>query len=227
MLDYHSPGAYEKLKKAKFWVLDLDGTVLYTLEDLANACNEALRIKKYPERSLDEVRSFIGDGVGWLMRRSAPDNLTEDEQADLLETFRKVYTAHLMDTTRPYPGTVDFLKLLKEKQIPCALITNKGEPEAKKLMDHFFPGLFTHVLGHLPHRIHKPDPAIFHEALSLAGFKADETVYIGDSDVDMAFAKNAGVLALGANWGYRGKDFLIEHGADITADSFEDLTRFF
>lgn len=227
MLDYHTPGAYEKLQKAKFWVLDLDGTVLYTLEDLANACNKALSMHGYPERSLNEVRNFIGDGVAQLMRRASPSGLTENQQVELLDTFRKVYTAHLRDTTKPYPGVLEFLNLLKEKQTPSALITNKGEPEAKKLMDYFFPGLFTHVLGHLPHRIHKPDPGIFHEALDLASFEPEETVYIGDSDVDMAFARNTGVLALGASWGYRGKDFLIEHGADITADNFEDLTRFF
>ncbi len=139
MLNYHTPGAYEKLQKAKFWVLDLDGTVLYTLEDLANACNKALSTHGYPERSLDEVRNFIGDGVAQLMRRSAPLDLTENQQVELLDTFRKVYTAHLRDTTKPYPGTLDFLNLLKERHIPCALITNKGEVEAKNSWIIFSP----------------------------------------------------------------------------------------
>ena len=204
-------------------IFDLDGTLLNTLEDLADAVNFALGAMGWPARSLEEVRQFVGNGVGNLMARAVPAGTAEEDEAKCLSLFRDHYAAHMMDKTAPYPGIIKLLKALREKGYKLAVVSNKFDAAVRGLVEDYFPGLFHTAAGESPAAPKKPDPAMVFQALRALGKNGARAVYVGDSDVDLATARNAGLPCISVTWGFRDAGFLRAHGAAALADTPDEL----
>ena len=203
-------------------IFDLDGTLLDTLKDLANSVNYALREFGYPERTIDEVRRFIGNGVIKLMKRAAPDGIAEEAFEKCFNTFRSHYLEHMYDNTKPYEGIMEMLSILKEKGVKTAVVSNKLHSGVVGLCEDFFGGQLTSAYGVNTEDERKPQPKNVFKALSDLGVGAEETVYVGDSGVDVQTAKNAGLKCIGVTWGFRSEEDLLEAGAEYIAHSAEE-----
>ncbi len=215
-------------------VFDLDGTLLDTLDDLADATNAALRMNGMHERSVDEVRRFVGNGVANLILRAMPGGKVTDAtdtvpvpdmHAKVLSDFSVYYQAHCEDKTRPYEGIMPLLRELKEKGIGIAVVSNKSDAAVKKLMPAYFGDLIDIASGeNEAHGIgKKPAPEMVFAALDHLGVSPSEAIYVGDSDVDIATATNAGMPCISVTWGFRSREFLLEHGAKVMIDRPEEL----
>lgn len=205
--------------KYKAIIFDLDGTLLNTLDDLAGSVNFALENCGYPKRSVDEVRRFIGNGVIRLMQRATPDGLTDEEQEKCFRVFRSHYLEHMKDNTAPFGGISDLLDKLKEQGIPTAVVSNKLHSGVVGLCDEFFGGKLSCAFGVENESERKPSPANVFKALAKLNVKAEEALYVGDSEVDVQTADNAGLDCLGVTWGYRDREELLEAGAEFIADN--------
>lgn len=203
-------------------IFDLDGTLLDTLKDLANSVNYALREFGYPERTIDEVRRFIGNGVIKLMERATPDGIDEEAFEKCFNTFRSHYLEHMYDNTKPYEGIIEMLSILKEKGVKTAVVSNKLHSGVVGLCEDFFGGQLTSAYGVNTEDERKPQPKNVLRALTDLGVGAEETVYVGDSDVDVQTAKNAGLKCIGVTWGFRSMEELLEAGAEYIAHSAEE-----
>lgn len=201
------------MHKYKTYIFDLDGTLLSTLADLAASTNYALRTHHMPERSLDEVRRFVGNGVKKLMERAIPDGLNNPLFEETFSTFRQHYMQHNLDTTQPYPGIMQLLEQLKAEDKNIAVVSNKFYAATRELCRHFFGDLVPVAIGEREDIRKKPAPDTVIEALRELGVDKEGAVYIGDSDVDIMTAKNSGMPCVSVLWGFRDKEFLLEHGA--------------
>ena len=201
------------MHKYKTYIFDLDGTLLSTLADLAASTNYALRTHHMPERSLDEVRRFVGNGVKKLMERAIPDGLNNPLFEETFATFRQHYMQHNLDTTQPYPGIMQLLEQLKAEDKNIAVVSNKFYAATRELCHHFFGDLVPVAIGEREDIRKKPAPDTVIEALRELGVDKEGAVYIGDSDVDIMTAKNSGMPCVSVLWGFRDKEFLLEHGA--------------
>ena len=197
------------------FIFDLDGTLLDTLQDLANAVNYALRTYGMPERSVDEVRNFVGNGVRLLMMRAVPHGAENPQFEAAFATFRQYYMQHSLDTTRPYEGIPELLDALKARGCRLAVVSNKMMAATQELVGHFFPQIEVAIGEHEAAGIRKkPAPDTVFEALRQLGGRASENaVYVGDSDVDVETARNSGLPCISVLWGFRSRGFLLEHGA--------------
>ncbi len=205
------------------YIFDLDGTLLNTLDDLAASCNYALRTFGMEERSVDEVRMFVGNGVKKLMERAIPQGLSNPHFDDCYDTFRKHYLIHSLDTTQPYPGILAMLGRLKDQGVKLAVVSNKFYAATQDLVNHFFGQWVDVAIGERPTIRKKPAPDTVLEAMRQLNASRETTVYIGDSDVDIATAHNCNIPCISVLWGFRSKDFLLEHGATQLIDSPEDI----
>ena len=214
------------MKKYETVVFDLDGTLLNTLEDLADATNYALRTMQMPERTIGEVRAFVGNGVRRLMELSVPGGLDNPKFEETFAVFKKYYGEHCNDKTRAYDGVVPVLRKLKEKGYALAIVSNKIDFAVKELNDLYFKGIVPVAIGEKEGIRRKPAPDTVFEALKELGKTKEEAVYVGDSDVDIETAKNAGMPCVSVLWGFRDKEFLAEHGAEYYAETAEDVLRY-
>ncbi len=197
------------------YIFDLDGTLLSTLDDLAASCNYALRHNGMEERTLDEVRLFVGNGVKKLMERAVPGGQDHPCFAKAFADFRQHYMEHNLDTTQPYPGVMEMLRELKARGKKIAVVSNKFYAATQALCRHFFGDLVDVAIGEREDIRKKPAPDTVNEALRQLGADRDRAVYIGDSDVDVMTARNSGMPCISVLWGFRDLDFLVEHGATI------------
>ena len=211
------------MHKYKTYIFDLDGTLLSTLADLAASTNYALRTHHMPERSLDEVRRFVGNGVKKLMERAIPDGLNNPLFEETFATFRQHYMQHNLDTTQPYPGIMQLLEQLKAEGKNIAVVSNKFYAATHELCRHFFGDLVPVAIGEREDIRKKPAPDTVIEALRELGVDKEGAVYIGDSDVDIMTAKNSGMPCVSVLWGFRDKEFLLEHGATTLISQPEDM----
>lgn len=198
---------------------DLDGTLLNTLEDLANAANAALATAGYPQHPVAAYRQFVGNGLQMLVRRALPsgeaDRLGPDGFAELVRRTGDNYAGDWAVATRPYPHIPELLKALCERGVPLAVVTNKPHEWTLRMLAHYFPDKpFLFVQGAMPELPHKPDPAGALEAARRLGVRPNETAFVGDSNVDMHTTANAGMGAVGVAWGFRGAEELRQSGAD-------------
>ena len=214
------------MKKYETVVFDLDGTLLNTLEDLADATNYALRTMQMPERTIGEVRAFVGNGVRRLMELSVPGGFDNPKFEETFAVFKKYYGEHCNDKTRAYDGVVPVLRKLKEKGYALAIVSNKIDFAVKELNEIYFEGIVQAAIGEREGVARKPAPDMVHTALAELGKPADTAVYIGDSDVDVMTAKNSGLPCISVLWGFRDKEFLMEHGATNFAEKPEDIVKF-
>lgn len=209
--------------KYKIAIFDLDGTLLDTLRDLENSTNFALSSFGYPERSLEEVRRFVGNGIEKLIERAVPKNTASEERARVLSAFKTHYAEHCEDHTAPYEGIVEVLDRLKDKGIVIAVVSNKIDFAVKALCEKYFGNRISVAVGEREGIRRKPYPDSVFEVLDKTGFVPAEAVYIGDSEVDVQTAEHAGTDMITVTWGFRDKDFLIESGARVFADSADEL----
>lgn len=207
-------------------MFDLDGTLLNTLADIAGACNEILARHGYPQHPLDAYTQMVGNGFALLVRRALPqDRMPDTCELDLLtEEAKSVYAQRMREKTEPYPGMRQALANIAAKGIQLAVLSNKPDKLTSNLVAHYFPDIpFSMVAGGKPDVPLKPDPAGALLMLKKMGVAAKDSAYVGDSNVDMQTAHNAGMLAVGAAWGFRGCQELRESGAAIIVDVPADL----
>ena len=197
------------------YIFDLDGTLLDTLGDLAAATNYALRQHGMPEHSIDDVRRFVGNGVRKLMERAIPDGAHNPDFEATFATFRQYYMQHSLDTTQPYEGIPETLAALKAKGCRLAVVSNKMMAATQELCQHFFPDTIEVAIGENEAAgiRKKPAPDTVFAALDALGVGKGNAVYVGDSDVDIQTAANAGLPCISVLWGFRDKAFLTENGA--------------
>lgn len=206
-------------------VFDLDGTLLNTLDDLADSTNYALSCYGYPRRTLEEVRRFVGNGVAKLIARAVPDGTGEEETARCLAVFRAHYLTNMRNKTGPYPGILSLLDRLNEAGIPVAVVSNKFDDAVKSLCHHYFGDRVPVAIGESATVRKKPAPDSALAALDALHISADRAVYIGDSDVDIQTAKAAGMDCISVTWGFRDAHFLLANGAQRLVDTPEDLAK--
>ena len=204
-------------------IFDLDGTLLDTLGDLHASVNFALRSFSFPERTIDEVRSFIGNGVVKLMERSTPNGIDEATQKECLDVFRAHYLEHMSDTTAPYANVLELLSKLREKGIKIAVVSNKLHPAVEDLCESYFPGLIDKAVGVSVEAERKPAPINVIKTAEHFGVKLEDCIYIGDSEVDVQTAHNATLQCIGITWGFRDKDCLEANGCDFIADTADEV----
>ena len=226
------------------YLFDLDGTLLNTLDDLACATNYALRIHGLPERTTDEVKMFVGNGVRKLIERAVgtnrenTDNAIKDAERDVkdvnielvLTTFREYYASHSMDLTRPYNGIMETLEELKSRGKKIAVVSNKFYDATRSICRHYFSDLVDIAIGEREPEIRKkPAPDMVQEALRVLTGSARPTdcdaVYIGDSDVDIATARNSGLPCISVLWGFRDRTFLEQNGATMLIANPRELLQ--
>ena len=197
------------------FIFDLDGTLLDTLGDLAASVNHALRAHGMPEHTIDDVRRFVGNGVRLLMERAVPDGADNPDFEATFATFRQYYMQHSLDTTRPYEGIPETLQALKARGCQLAVVSNKMMAATQSLIRHFFPDTISVAIGeHEAEGIRKkPAPDTVLAALCQLGVGKEGAVYVGDSDVDIETAHNSGLPCISVLWGFRDRDFLLQHGA--------------
>jgi phosphoglycolate phosphatase len=218
---YFSP-IEEISMKYKAVIFDLDGTLLDTIEDLAGGVNYAMRCFNFPEYSVEEVRSFVGNGVRNLILRALPES-KKDMIDTVLPVFKEYYGAHSKDKTAPYEGIIELLVALKQKGVKTAILSNKFDGAVKALAEEYFPGLIDYALGEGNGVKVKPDPEGMNHVFEVLGVKKEESLYIGDSEVDVVTAIGVGVDLVAVSWGFRDKEVLLEHGATVVADSVREL----
>ena len=201
------------MKEFETYVFDLDGPLLETLKDLAASTNYALRTHNMPEHSIEDVRMFVGNGVKKLMERAIPNGIENPQFEDVYATFRQHYLEHNLDTTKPYEGIPELLAELKARGKKLAIVSNKFYAATQELARHFFPDTIEVAIGERENIKKKPAPDTVIEALRQLGASKETAVYIGDSDVDIMTAKNCDMPCVSVLWGFRDKEFLMEHGA--------------
>ena len=210
--------------KYKLVIFDMDGSILDTLEDLADATNYALHQNGFSERTIDEIRRFVGNGIIKLIERACPENTPDEVRENVRRSFVSYYGEHCADHTKPYEGIPELLQKLRVAGIKCAVDSNKPDFAVKELCSRYFNGLFDFALGSREGCKNKPDAGAVNEIISLLGIDKTEAVFIGDSDVDVQTALNAGIQCIGVEWGFRGREFLLEHGAHITVKNTGELS---
>ena len=211
--------------RAKGIVWDLDGTLLDTLCDLTASVNAALAACGMPPRTQEEVRRFVGNGAVKLMERAVPAGTDAAAEAAALAAFRAHYAVHANDATKPYPGIPALLSRLAAAGVRMAIVSNKPDFAVRSLAETYFATLMTAAVGAREGVPTKPAPDLVLAAIREMGLTPADCVYVGDSEVDVATAKAAGVAGIFVNWGYRGREFLLDHGAETVVDTPEEMNE--
>ncbi len=212
--------------KYELIIFDMDGTILNTLEDLQGSLNYALTLSGFPERSLEEVRNFVGNGIGKLIERGLPDDAAASQYDKVYEDFMAHYRIHCTDLTQPYEGIPQLISRLREKGYKTAVVSNKADMAVGELCRRYFPGLFDYAVGERKGFARKPEPDLVNLVLKELDCPKEKALYIGDSEVDIATAKRAGLNAVIVDWGFRDAAFLREQGAKTIASSPEEILLF-
>ena len=205
-------------------IFDLDGTLLDTLEDLADAGNWVCRRNGWPEHSLEEFRAMVGHGIPNLVERFSPEGCRSPLlMVNTLAQFSQYYGAHNMDKTLPYAGMEELAAELKKRGVQMAVYSNKADDFSRQIVEHFFPGVFSLVRGKVRGVPVKPDPTGVRQVLAELNADPAATLFVGDSSVDMETAHNAGLPACGVTWGFRSREGLEAAGAEFLAVTSEQL----
>lgn len=210
--------------KYKLAIFDMDGTILNTIDDLADASNYINRKHGYPEHTVEEFKFFVGNGIPKMIERATPANISAEERKQVLDEYIEYYSKHSADKTAPYPGIVDCIHTLRQAGVKIAVNTNKVEAAAVDLCNIYFPNCFDIISGSRPGVSPKPAPDGIYEILERAGISKEDAChggkdgtatacFIGDSDVDYNTGLNSGLDFIGVDWGFRGKQFLLDQGA--------------
>ena len=203
------------------YLFDMDGTLLDTLADLTAAVNHTLEQYGYPQRTIEQVRKGLGNGAAKLVAAMLPQGEETPGFADIMRDYRAWYQAHACVETCPYPGVPEMLKRLRQRGCKVAIVSNKPHGAACELAERFFPGVPT--FGERPETPRKPAPDMVFHALAALGAGKENAVYVGDSEVDVQTARNAGLPVIGVAWGFRGREALAAAGAETIVDTAAEL----
>lgn len=211
--------------KKKIVIFDLDGTLINTLEDLKNSTNYALSCLNYPTKTIDEICQFVGNGVAKLIERAIPDGKDNPDFQQCLETFKNHYSKNMYNKTAPYNKIPQMLKTLKQKGYITAVVSNKFDMAVKELCSKYFPDLIDFAAGENEACgiRKKPAPDTVLKVLEKFNLTNNEAIYVGDSDVDIMTAKNSRMPCISVTWGFRNREFLIKHDAEIIIDSPDEI----
>ena len=210
-------------EELKLVIFDLDGTILDTLEDLADSVNYALSVHGYPTRTLEEIRRFVGNGLFNLVCLALEPETDEAVAKKVLATQKAYYKEHCADKTKPYDGVLELLAELKEAGYKMAVVSNKADYAVQILCEQYFKGLFDLTIGEREHVRKKPAPDSVNMVLETLQTDRKNAVYIGDSEVDIKTAKNADMKAIFVNWGFRDEEVLREQGAEVIVGTMKEL----
>ena len=204
-------------------LFDMDGTVLDTLDDLCDSISHSLAEFSLPQVSREHVRQCLGNGAAFLVSHSIPAGSSPELEANVLAFYKPWYDAHCLIKTAPYEGILPMMQSLKEQGLRLAIISNKPDRAVQELSDAFFPGLLELSVGESPSVRRKPAPDTVLTAASQIGLSVDQCVYVGDSEVDLQTARNAGMDCISVTWGFRDEAQLIEAGASVLVRTPEEL----
>ena len=204
-------------------LFDLDGTLLNTLEDLTDSVNMTLEKEGYPLRTREEVQEFIGSGARTLMKRALPEGIPEEEVTRCLADYRQIYLRNMFRKTCPYEGIAEMLKQLKAQGIKIGVVSNKPDDATREMCRTYFGSDLDASIGDNHERRRKPAPDNLYEILKQLGSEKEMTLYVGDSDVDVITAKNAGLDCVAVSWGFRSREILRKAGADHIIDDPKQL----
>lgn len=211
------------MKSKKVAIFDLDGTILDTLEDLTDATNYALRQHGYPEHTIEEIRTFVGNGIRKLIIRALPAGAGEENIERVHTTFDEYYSVHLADKTKPYEGICDVIAALRERGLSTAVVSNKPDYGVQSLVKDYFEGLFDYSVGERPGVNRKPSPDGVNQVLEYFGAAREDAVYIGDSEVDFETSKNAKMDVIMVDWGFRSRDYISSLGAELIVSKPQEI----
>ncbi len=214
--------------KKNLIIFDLDGTLLNTLDDLTDSTNYALEIFGYPKHKLEDIRGFVGNGVEKLIQRALPDGINNADYKNILETFKQHYSKNMYTKTAPYPQIIEMLKSLKNDNCKIGVVSNKFDQAVKNLCKTYFDNLIDIAVGENEALGIKKKPTPDTVLSIMEQFLADNsnTIYVGDSEVDILTAKNANIPCISVSWGFKTREFLIEHHAKIIIDNPCEITKY-
>lgn len=211
--------------KYKLAIFDLDGTLLDTLGDLCDSVNYALTSVGFPERTLDEVRHFVGNGIRRLIERSVPEGSDKASVDRAFEIFKAYYKDHSALKTAPYEGIPSLLNELRALGVKLAVVSNKADFAVQSLCSHYFGEVFDYAVGERAGIRRKPAPDSVNEVLAELGTAREDAVYIGDSEVDIETAKNADMDCIAVDWGFREREKLLSAGGKQIASNVSELKK--
>ena len=204
-------------------IFDLDGTLLNTLEDLYTAFNYAIKNFGYPERTIEEIISFLGNVIKKAIERALPESVSEEELQKIISIFKEYYEKNIAVKTNPYDGILPLLKELKNKSCKIAVVSNKYDNAVKELCKKYFGEYIDIAIGESTEIPKKPNPQGVLKAIKELNSSIESSVYIGDSEVDIQTAKNADLPCISVLWGFKDKDFLVQNGGKYFAKKPKDI----
>ena len=205
-------------------IFDLDGTLLDTLEDLADSVNMMLEKFSCPQRSLEEIRQFVGNGMRKLVERSVPESFDKNKRDSAYEFFREAYRKNMQNKTQPYNGIAECLEELNNLGIKIAVTSNKNDDAVKNLCKEYFGELITIAVGVREGIPSKPHPEMVNKVIDEMCFEKSDCIFVGDSETDIRTAKNAGLTSVGFLWGFRDREILEKENADYIISHPSELT---
>ncbi len=213
------------MRKIDTVIFDLDGTLLYTLGDLHACFNHAITHFGYPERSIEEIRNFVGNGIKKAIERALPHKVADDELEKIVAYFRDYYKDHMLELTKPYDGILELLMTLKKNGFKLAVVSNKYDLAVKSLCKNYFEEYIDIAIGEGNEIRKKPEADGTIKVLKELGSHIENAIFVGDSDIDITTAKNVGIPCISVLWGYRDKEFLKKHGAKLFAETPKEIEK--
>lgn len=207
----------------KHVIFDLDGTLLNTIDDLADTGNHVCTLHGWPTHTVAEFKLMVGNGIPKLVERFAPQGTSQEVLDQAFQEFMDWYGVHKEDKTAPYAGMPEVTKALREAGVSIAVLSNKADVMAGPVVEHYYPGIFPVVQGALPGLPAKPDPTLLHKLMDRLGATQEDTLFVGDSNVDIHTAKNGGLTGCGVLWGFRSREELEAAGADVIVSTPQEL----
>lgn len=204
-------------------IFDLDGTLLNTIDDLADTGNHVCTLHGWPTHTVDAFKLMVGNGIPKLVERFAPQGTSQEMLDQAYQEFMDWYGVHKEDKTAPYAGMPEVAKALREAGVSIAVLSNKADVMAGPVVEHYYPGIFPVVQGALPGLPTKPDPTLLHKLMERLGATREDTLFVGDSNVDIRTAKNGGLTGCGVLWGFRSREELEAAGADMIVSTPQEL----
>ena len=207
----------------KHVIFDLDGTLLNTIDDLADTGNHVCTLHGWPTHTVDAFKLMVGNGIPKLVERFAPQGTSQEVLDQAFQEFMDWYGVHKEDKTAPYAGMPEVTKALREAGVSIAVLSHKADVMAGPVVEHYYPGIFPVVQGALPGLPTKPDPTLLHKLMDRLGATQEDTLFVGDSNVDIRTAKNGGLTGCGVLWGFRSREELEAAGADVIVSTPQEL----
>lgn len=211
--------------KYKLAIFDMDGTILDTLDDLTNSLNFSLEKSGYPARTTEQVRSFVGNGILKLIERGVPTGTDEESIKKVFDDFSVHYKLHCSDNTKAYKGITELFKTLGNNNVKIAIVSNKADFAVQELCVQYFDNLYDYAVGEKEGIRKKPAPDSVNTVMKYLNTNKSDTVYIGDSEVDIETAKNADIDCISVDWGFREHDYLIKMGASVIVSDVMSLEK--